>query len=75
MSIEQRVRDLAAELHKAIKAAEAAGYRILWPHHVDRLPSIAISETAAAAKPAEPAPANDKPAATPAPKITFDPSV
>lgn len=46
MSLEKAVRDAAANLHKAISEATAAGYRIYWPGSADGLPGIAISETA-----------------------------
>lgn len=51
---EQAVRDTAAALHGAIKAAEAAGYRVQWPGSVGGLSAIAISETANVAPPPAP---------------------
>ncbi len=43
--VETAVREAATQLHAAIVAAEADGYRITWPATAAGLPAIAISET------------------------------
>jgi hypothetical protein len=45
MHLEKAVREAAQELHRAIKAAEEAGLRVIWPSRADALHAIAISET------------------------------
>jgi hypothetical protein len=44
-NFEKAVREAAQELHKAIKAAEGAGLRVIWPSRAATLPSIAVSAT------------------------------
>jgi hypothetical protein len=44
-NVENAVREAARELHKAIKAAEEAGLRVIWPSRAESLPAIAVSET------------------------------
>jgi hypothetical protein len=44
--LENAVRDAAAKLHEAVKAATDAGYRVEWPTNAAGLPAIAVSETA-----------------------------
>jgi hypothetical protein len=44
-NIEKAVREAAHDLHKAIKAAEEAGLRVIWPSRASALPTIVISET------------------------------
>lgn len=58
---EKAVRDAAEALRLAIGEAEAAGYRIAWPHRAADLPGIGISETAASIAMKEAAAAAEKP--------------
>jgi DNA-binding IclR family transcriptional regulator len=44
-AVENKVRTAANALHDAIKDARAKGYKVEFPHHLDGLLSIAISET------------------------------
>lgn len=55
-SKESAVRAAARDLHAAIEAATAAGYRVEWPASAAGLPGIGISATAKVAedKPAKP---------------------
>lgn len=66
MSKETAVRAAARDLHAAIEAATAAGYRVDWPASAAGLPGIGISATAKVAE--------EKPAKVPAAKAKLQPA-
>lgn len=63
-SSENAVRDAAVQLHDAIVAAQADGYRVDWPATPAGLQSIAVSETAKVGAVARPAPGDEYDAMT-----------